>query len=123
MAQSEFSAVGLAHKLLLAGEGVGYTASTFNGMAEKPALLADFLAVYEGRARIIPIEVTPSAPIVQVVRNILTIPAFLTTLERIALGAYDWKNSDITNKRFPHDPITVGEWEYDLYHPNCNISS
>lgn len=123
MANSEFSVVGLAHKFLLAGESVGYKPTTFNGMAEKPGLLADFLAVYEGRARIIPIEVTPATTIVQAARSTLTVLPSLTVLERIALGSYDWKNSDITESRFPHNIATVGEWEHDLYHPNSFTSS
>lgn len=56
--------------------------------------------------------------------NTLFVPPSLTILERIALGAYDWKNHpDITNELFPHDPMTVGEWKHDLYLPNCHISS
>lgn len=121
MANSEFSVVGLAHKFLLAGESVGYTPSTFNGMAERSDLLADFLAVYQGRARIVPIEVSPVTPVAQA--NTLMVQPHLTTLERIALGAYDWQNPNITNKRFQHDVTTVGEWEYDLYHLDCDISS
>lgn len=55
--------------------------------------------------------------------NTLTVPPNLTFSERIALGKYDWKNNEITESRFPHSTATVGVWEYDLYHPNCSISS
>lgn len=57
------------------------------------------------------------------VQTTLTVPPHLTILERIALGVYDWKSEDITGKRFPHDAATVGEWEFDLFYPNCSISS
>lgn len=57
------------------------------------------------------------------VQTTLTIPPHLTILERIALGEYDWKNDGvITNEDFPHDATTVGEWEFDLFHPDCVIS-
>jgi hypothetical protein len=38
----------------------------------------------------------------------------LTTLQRIALGEYDWKRPEITNELFPNDLRTVGEWEFCL---------
>lgn len=55
--------------------------------------------------------------------NTITVLPALTFSDRIALGKYDWKNSDIADSLFPHSPTTIGEWEYDLYHPNCSISS
>jgi hypothetical protein len=123
MANSEFSVIGLAHKFLLAGERVGYTASTFNGMAEKPGLLSDFLAVYDGRSHIVPIEVAPVTPTARAARNTITVLPSLTILERIALGKYDGKNGEISNVLFPHDVMTVGEYEFDFYNPFLFISS
>lgn len=53
----------------------------------------------------------------------LTVKAGLSLTQRITLGNYDWKNDSINESNFPHDPTTVGEWEYRLIHPNRNISS
>ena len=54
--KSEFSTVGLAHKLLLAAEAQGHTAASLDLLAENPKLLADIFAVQQGTARIVPIE-------------------------------------------------------------------
>lgn len=59
----------------------------------------------------------------QAIRNTITVVSNLTLEQRIALGKYGWRNSDINEKRSPHDVATIGEWEYDLYHPNRDISS
>lgn len=56
-------------------------------------------------------------------KNTLVVLPSLTFSERIALGRYDWKDEDINEQRFHHNQATIGEWEYDLYHPNCSISS
>lgn len=61
--------------------------------------------------------------ITQAIRNTITVASDLALEQRIALGKYVWINSDINEKRFPHDTTTVGEWEYDLYYPNRDISS
>lgn len=53
--KSEFSVVGLAHKLLLAGERIGYTAKLWNELAEHPDLLGQFLEIQLGRALIQPV--------------------------------------------------------------------
>jgi hypothetical protein len=55
--------------------------------------------------------------------KIIVVSPSLTISKRIALGSYDWKNDDITSRWFPHNSTTVGEWEYDMYHPDCSISS
>ncbi len=124
MAKSEFSVVGLAHKLLLAAEAQGHTAASLNLLAEDPKLLADICAVQEGTALIIPIEtVSELPPFAPAVQNTITVLPNLILAERIALGKYDWKNGDITESRFPHNTATIGEWEYDLYHPNLSLSS
>lgn len=122
MANSAFSVVGLAHKVMLAGETQGHTPETFNRLAEHPTLLRDILKVLEGSAQIVPTEMAVK-PFVQMVQSTLTVLPNLTFTERIALGKYDWTNPDITSERFPHNPATVGEWELDLFWPNCKISS
>ncbi len=59
----------------------------------------------------------------QAARNTFTVLPGLTLAERITAGGYDWTNSDITEKRFPNDPTTVGEWEWELVGYDHNISS
>lgn len=54
--------------------------------------------------------------VAEVTLQTLTVPANLSIADRIALGNYDWVNSDITEQNFPHDPTSVGEWEYKLLH-------
>ncbi len=48
--KSEFSVVGLAHKLLLAAEEQGYTPELINALAEKPNLLKSLLQAQLGYA-------------------------------------------------------------------------
>lgn len=114
--------VGQANELKLAFRRADYEASQVKSLCEGD-ILTQVRQVLLGNARIVPIELAPATPLAQAVRNTLTVLPYLTILERIALGAYDWKNDAITNQRFPHDVMTVGEWEYDTYHPDCSISS
>lgn len=58
-----------------------------------------------------------------VLNNILTVKPNLTLAKRITNGNYDWKNDSINESNFSHDPITIGEWEFRLIHPNKSISS
>ncbi len=55
--------------------------------------------------------------------NTITVLPDLTIADRLTSGNYDWKNPNITKERFPDDLATVGEWEFDLYHPNCALSA
>ncbi|MDO8556974.1 MAG: hypothetical protein Q7R98_00735 [Candidatus Jorgensenbacteria bacterium] len=51
-AKSEFSVVGLAHKLLLTAEEQGYTPELLNNLAEHPTLFHDMLQVQLGHSDI-----------------------------------------------------------------------
>lgn len=46
-----------------------------------------------------------------------------TLEEMIAAGKYDWKNDDITSKNFPITGTGKDEWEFELVHPNRDIST
>jgi hypothetical protein len=46
-----------------------------------------------------------------------------TFKEMIQAGAYDWKNDNITPKNFPITGSGKDEWEFDLVHPNRDIST
>ncbi len=52
----------------------------------------------------------------------LTVPSSLSFADRIAFGAYNWGNEEGIEVLYSHDPMTVGEWEYDLYRPIRSIS-
>lgn len=55
--------------------------------------------------------------------NLLTVPADVSFAERIARGQYDWINDNLTEKRFPVTADQIGEFEWKLFHFDCNISS
>jgi len=53
----------------------------------------------------------------------LTVDYSQSLEEMIAAGRYDWKNSDITAKRFPVEGTGVVEFEARYFHFDHNISS
>lgn len=59
MTKSEFSVVGLAHKVCLAAEAQGYNPELLNALAEHPSLFRQLLEVQQGRANIVPFEKKP----------------------------------------------------------------
>lgn len=105
--------VGLANELKMAFRRAGYEPSEVKSLAEGN-VLAEFLEVVRGRARIVTVEVKV-LPVVQAIINTITVLPGLTLAEHIALGKYGWTNPDITSERFPHNPTTLGEWEFDLF--------
>jgi hypothetical protein len=106
--------VGQANELKLAFRKAGYEASDVKKLCEGH-LLAQVLQVLLGNASI----VSTGMPML----DTITVLPSLTMLERIALGDYHWKDPGITNELFPHDTMTVGEWEYDLYSISKRTSS
>ncbi len=58
-----------------------------------------------------------------VASNILRIPAGPSLTDRIALGKYDWVNSDITEEHFPMNIPVAYDVEYKLFHFGRDISS
>ncbi len=53
----------------------------------------------------------------------LTVLADTSFEDRITRGNYSWRNSDLTEKKFPVTAEQVGDWEWKLFHFDCNISS
>ena len=113
--------VGQVNELKMALRRAGYGAGEVKRLTEGD-ILARVREVLLDRAQIVPIKASTIQP-VEVACSILTVPPGLTFAERIIAGNYDWTNSNVGEKRFPHDPMTIGEWEFDLFHPNRNISS
>ncbi len=113
--------VGTANELKMAFRRAGYEASEVKSLSEGD-ILARVREVLLGRAEIVPIEMVMK-PVSQLVHNTFTVPLYLTLAERITAGKYDWTNPDIISERFPHNPTTVGDWEFDLISPNNSISS
>ncbi|MFA6365345.1 MAG: hypothetical protein WCW78_03015 [Candidatus Paceibacterota bacterium] len=58
-----------------------------------------------------------------IVENVLSIISSLSFSDRIALGKYDWVNSDITEKNFPMTVEKDYDVEYKIFHFNRSISS
>ncbi len=112
---------GLGHQLEMALARYGWTKSLVNKATE-----GDFLSgvrdVLEGHAHIVPIELKV-LPVSQAASNTFTVLPNLTLAERTNAGSYGWVSSDITEKRFPHDPTTIGEWEWELVGYDRNIPS
>ena len=117
--------VGQANELKMAFRRAGFVASEVKTLVEGTTL-AQFREVLLGRACIVPIEMEVK-PIVHTARNTLTVLPGLTLSERINAGQYDWMSHDIMpdimSGRFPHDPTTIGEWEWEFMGADKNVSS
>lgn len=122
MVSSDFYFLGAAKNFILAAKSQGYTAKTFNSLAENAELLAGILDVLEGRARIVPFGLSLPQNLISTKKTI-TVADNLTFAERILTGSYSWVNRNIKEELFPLDRSTIGEWEFDLFHPNRNIST
>ena len=72
-----------------------------------------------------PTPQTSPAPIITSLPEIIFLPVdYNMSLDQmIAAGKYDWKNSDLNAKNFPITGEGIQEFELELVHPNCNISS
>ena len=57
------------------------------------------------------------------VDQVMTVSPDLAFEDRIKRGNYGWRNSDLTEKKFPVTADQVGEWEWKLFHFNRSISS
>lgn len=57
------------------------------------------------------------------VDHFLAVDPDLAFEDRIKLGNYGWRNSDLTEKKFPVTEDQYGEWEWKLFHFNRSISS
>lgn len=112
---------GLGHQLEMAFARNGWT-KPFVNKATEGNFLRGVLDVLEGRAHIVPIEMEVK-PLAQAACNTITVLPNLSLAERTNAGSYGWVNSDITEKCFPHDPTTIGEWEWELVGYDRNISS
>lgn len=80
--------------------------------------------ILSGELKIQLLSTTAEAVVVPtVVDQFMTVLPDLAFEERIKRGNYDWRNSDLTGKKFPVTADQVGEWEWKLFHFNRNISS
>lgn len=106
--------VGTANEIKLAMRRAGFTGADVKAVSEGD-FMSGVLGLIRGEYVLTKVPQTTCSTIV--------VSSIFTLSNRIALGNYGWVNSDINEKRFPHDPSTIGEWEYDLYHPDCSVSS
>lgn len=107
----------MANAVTLPGERLaGLSADLFHKL-QAGSLTLDELALFTQRKN--PFEVV----------SVITEPFRLTvdysqSLEQmIAAGQYDWKNSNITAKRFPIEGNSIVEYEARYFHFNRDISS
>ena len=57
------------------------------------------------------------------VDQFLTVEADLGFEDRLKRGQYGWRNSGLTEKKFPVTADQVGDWEWKLFHFDRSISS
>lgn len=99
MTKSEFSVVGLAHKVCLAAEVQGYNPELLNALAEHPTLFGQLLEVQQGRANIVSFEKKPEPVLDTLIR-----------VDRSIRPVYpDWVKTVMHPELEPTGPV-----EYDL---------
>jgi hypothetical protein len=72
-------------------------------------------------------SVPPVTPLIEqdiTVLGTITVLGGISLADRIAVGCYDGSiNLSITEENLPHDPASVGEWEWKIFHFERNVSS
>lgn len=80
--------------------------------------------ILAGELKIQLLSTTAEAVVVPTdVDQFMTVSPDLAFEDRIKRGNYGWRNSDLTEKKFPVTADQVGEWEWKLFHFNRSISS
>ena len=80
--------------------------------------------ILAGELKIQLLSTTAEAVVVPTdVDQFMTVDPDLAFEDRIKRGNYGWRNSDLTEKKFPVTADQVGEWEWKLFHFNRSISS
>lgn len=80
--------------------------------------------ILAGELKIQLLSTTAEAVVVPTdVEQFMTVNPDLAFEDRITRGNYGWRNSYLTEKKFPVTADQVGEWEWKLFHFNRSISS
>lgn len=100
------------------------TAGQLNSLVKKAGGHEQVLRILSGELKIQLLSTTAEAAVVpEPVDQFLTIEADISFEDRIKRGNYGWRNSDLTEKKFPVTAEQVGDWEWKLFHFNRDISS
>lgn len=100
------------------------TAGQLNSLVKKVGGHDQALRILSGDLKIQLLSTTAEAAVVPTpVDQFLTIEPDLAFEDRITRGNYGWRNSDLTEKRFPVTAEQVGDWEWKLFHFDRDISS
>ena len=111
--------VGQANELKLAFRREGdWDNEKIKALSERRGLLTQVLDVLEGRAQITPMKGETLSSTISPAGIVTISVDYSETLEQmIAAGRYDWKNSDLTAKRFPIKGKGIVEFEAMLVDP------
>jgi hypothetical protein len=117
--------VGQANELKLAFRREGdWDNEKIKALTERRGLLTQVLDVLEGRAQITPVNGEVLSTAISPEGILMLSVDYSQTLEQmIAAGRYDWKNDDLTAKRFPIKGEGTEEVEAKLFHFGRSISS
>ncbi len=100
------------------------TAGQLNSLVKKAGGHEHVLRILSGDLKIQLLSTTAEAVVVPTdVDQFMTVNPDLAFEERITRGHYGWRNSDLTEKRFPVTAEQVGDWDWKIFHFDRNISS
>lgn len=101
------------------------TAGQLNSLVKKAGGHEQVLRILSGELKIQLLSTTsdPGVVIPAETEQFLSVEADLSFEERVTRGQYGWRNSDLTEKRFPVTAEQVGDWEWKLFHFDRDISS
>lgn len=106
-------------------ESKDLTAGQLNSLVKKAGGHDQVLRILSGEFKIQFLSTTSEQAIVPPVETdqFLTVEPELAFEDRIKRGNYSWRNSNLTQKRFPVTAEQVGDWEWELFHSDRDMSS
>ncbi len=100
------------------------TAGELNALVKKVGGDEKVRKILSGKLKIQLLSTSAQAVVVPTdVEQFMTVNPDLAFAERIKRGNYGWRNSDLTEKKFPVTEDQHGEWEWKLFHFHRSISS
>lgn len=116
-----FGSAGLVHELEMGMERAGGWNPALVKLLTSGDHLVRVREYLQGRAQFVPVQ--EESPLIGSAGNQLTVSVDLGFEDRITRGQYGWRNSDLTEKRFPVAAEQVGDWEWKLFHFDRDIES
>ena len=100
------------------------TAGELNALVKKAGGFDKVRKILSGELKIQLLSTSAQAVVVPTdVDQFMTVNSDLAFEDRIKRGNYGWRNSDLTEKKFPVTTDQVDEWEWKLFRFNRSISS